>query len=281
MRTLTFTSCGNRIRRVRSHDAGSHEWTIDPRRISFCIVSSPRQEKEEREVFMHFAQTGALDIDLSTIQSRQPPHPDILCIAGGKPCSFELVELVDPEETRRVRRQIDTQSALLAACDALPKRRKRELRRRAGNAMLSITFVESASAPARNKVLPLIVEFLTKIEPSFSGSISAEPWWKGVIQRMRLSRSRLIGPVFSVASAGFYQNPMILRIAEKFAKHYRSEAPMELLAYHHFRRPPLPRQLWHGPLETYLRLNLQASNFRRVWVFDDHDRRVDLVYPPL
>jgi hypothetical protein len=244
-------------------------------------MSSGQQAKEERELFVHFAGIAAFGIDLSTIQSCRPPHPDIGCVAQGSPCAFELVELIDPEETRRVRRQIDAQSALLDACNALPKLQKRALRRRAGNAMLSITFVESASSLARKKVIPLVIECLTKIEPNFIGSVPSESWWGGVIQRMRLSRSQLIGPVFSVVSAGFYRNPMIIRVAEKFAKSYQSEAPIELLAYHHVHRPPLPRHLWEGPLEAYLRLNLHASRFRRVWVFDDHNRRVDLVYPPL
>jgi hypothetical protein len=96
---------------------------------------------------------------------------------------------------------------------------------------------------------------------------------------MRISRPGIVGPGFFVAAAGFLRNPMISRIQAKLGKTYQSEAPIELLAYHHFRRPPIPPQFWLEPLTLFLRSHLAQSPFRRVWVFDYHDQRIDLSYP--
>lgn len=49
--------------------------------------------------------------------------------------------------------------------------------------------------------------------------------------------------------------------------------------YHHFRRPPIPRQFWLEPLTLFLRSHLGQSPFRRVWVFDYGDGRIDLTHP--
>jgi hypothetical protein len=122
---------------------------------------------------------------------------------------------------------------------------------------------------------------LGTLDPLFSGEVPKQPWWRDVIESMRLSRWDLVGPTFSVEAGGYLRNPMVSRIEAKFRKNYRSDTPIELLAYHHVSRPPVPGQLWEAPLEEFLRQNLTASPFRRVWIFDDHDRRTDLVFPPL
>jgi hypothetical protein len=46
-------------------------------------VRDPRpcraQAERERAIFTRFAQGGRPDIDLATIESREPPEPDIAC----------------------------------------------------------------------------------------------------------------------------------------------------------------------------------------------------------
>jgi hypothetical protein len=242
-------------------------------------MTSIRQQQEEREVFDRFAQVCCRDIDVQTIEVRSPPEPDILCRVMGERCAYEMVELVDSDAVRRQRRQVDMQSRLLDACESLGPRERAELDRCAGNASISLRFAEHASARARELVVPLIVDLLCRIHPDFSGEVSPPPRWNGVIESMRISRPGIVGPGFSVAAAGFLRNPMISRIQAKFGKTYQSEAPIELLAYHHFRRPPIPPQFWLEPLTLFLRSHLAQSPFRRVWVFDYHDQRIDLSYP--
>jgi hypothetical protein len=242
-------------------------------------MTSIRQQQEEREVFDRFAQVCCSDIDVQTIEVRSPPEPDILCRVMGERCAYEMVELVDSDAVRRQRRQVDMQSRLLDACESLRPSERAELDRCAGNASISLRFAEHASAHARDLVVPRIVDLLCRIDPDFSGEVSPPSWWNGVIEGMRISRHGIVGPGFSVAAAGFLRNSMISRIQTKFEKTYQSDASIELLAYHHYRRPPIPPQFWLEPVTIFLSSHLAQSVFRRVWVFDYHDRRIDLTYP--
>lgn len=50
---------------------------------------------EEKSTFTDFAGVSGLLIDLSSVQSRQPPEPDIWCTVHGAPYYFELGRLLD------------------------------------------------------------------------------------------------------------------------------------------------------------------------------------------
>jgi hypothetical protein len=57
----------------------------------------------ERTIFTRFAQAGRPGIDLSTIESREPPEPDIACATlSGERLAFELAELCPPEIAKAV-----------------------------------------------------------------------------------------------------------------------------------------------------------------------------------
>lgn len=52
----------------------------------------------EQRAFKLFAEQGPLHIVPSSIESRDPPSPDIVCtLEGGERVAFELVELVDED----------------------------------------------------------------------------------------------------------------------------------------------------------------------------------------
>ena len=239
------------------------------------------QQEEERDVFLRFAELYGDDIDVQTVEKRDPPEPDIRCCVAGKPCAFELVELVDRDAARRQSRQIAMQGRLLDACDAMNSEDAAQLRQRAGNASVSLRFTDDASARARDQTVPRILELLRGIDSHFIGDVSPSAWWKGVIESIRITRPGIVGPGFSVASAGYLRTPMLSSIQAKFGKTYQSDAPVELLAYHHFRRPPIPEMFWHEPLSRFLHDQTAASLFRRVWIFDYLERRIDLVVPEL
>jgi hypothetical protein len=58
----------------------------------------PLKPDRERAIFARFASVARPDIDLATVQSCQPPAPDITCsTATGERLAFELVELCPPE----------------------------------------------------------------------------------------------------------------------------------------------------------------------------------------
>jgi hypothetical protein len=54
------------------------------------------KDDREVEIFSRFASASRLSIDPSTIEKREPPEPDILCVHNDEgPLAFELVEICD------------------------------------------------------------------------------------------------------------------------------------------------------------------------------------------
>ena len=72
------------------------------------------QAEAERAVFREFAKKANLPIDLRSIESREPPEPDILCRGNdGEFIAFELVSLSDPDVAEQVcKREQDPTSAM-------------------------------------------------------------------------------------------------------------------------------------------------------------------------
>jgi hypothetical protein len=241
------------------------------------------QQEEEREVFLRFAKAHPSAIALKSIESRNSPEPDIYCRASEGPIAFELVELLDSDEVRDHRRAIDLPAALRRAYGELPADHRRRVQQRVGDAQVNIVFHDTASATARERLIPKIIDFLATVDEAIEGEVPRQTWWKGTIKAMLLDRRhRLIGPLFYVsATPRCAADPTLFRIRNKFDKVYEGKAPRELLAYYGYQCRPAPEPLWRELVEKFLRENVGASQFRRVWLFDYLERRVNLVVPPL
>ena len=55
------------------------------------------KSEHEIEVIKEFVKASGRNIDVHTIESRNPPEPDIYCIAESGPVYFELARLLDKE----------------------------------------------------------------------------------------------------------------------------------------------------------------------------------------
>lgn len=65
-------------------------------------MSTPQAESE-RALFKLFAETVELSIASDSIESRNPPEPDIRCtLAEAGPQCFELVEIIDSDLAKAV-----------------------------------------------------------------------------------------------------------------------------------------------------------------------------------
>src|SRR5437870_1544433 len=55
-----------------------------------------KKAQRERKIFERFAAAAKLNVQPGSVESREPPEPDILCsIEGRAAVAFELVEVVD------------------------------------------------------------------------------------------------------------------------------------------------------------------------------------------
>jgi len=80
-----------------------------------------RQAEIELGVFHRFATLCPYDIQMDTIEKREPPEPDICCtLAGGDALSFELVEIVDESMARRHSDKRKLESILRRAYEESP-----------------------------------------------------------------------------------------------------------------------------------------------------------------
>ncbi len=72
-----------------------------------AIISNPTRNDakaaRERAVFAAFAKVARADIEPTTIESREPPEPDIACATlPGERLAFELAELCPPDVAKAV-----------------------------------------------------------------------------------------------------------------------------------------------------------------------------------
>ena len=76
-------------------------------------MTRPSKSAKEIEIFRKFAAVSGLDIDMSSVEGRAPPEPDILCRSTeGKDIAFELTELIDQSHMERMAMVLNTKSAL-------------------------------------------------------------------------------------------------------------------------------------------------------------------------
>jgi hypothetical protein len=60
--------------------------------------SGAAKAEREKRVFLAFAKHSSLPVDLATVESRNPPEPDIRCfVHGAGEVAFELAEICNPE----------------------------------------------------------------------------------------------------------------------------------------------------------------------------------------
>jgi hypothetical protein len=82
--------------------------------------SAAQKAARELNIFREFIKMSGLPIDPATVENREPPEPDILCIIQGDgPVAFELVELCNPELAKDIGDQLKrgTQSKFLMLDD--------------------------------------------------------------------------------------------------------------------------------------------------------------------
>jgi hypothetical protein len=204
------------------------------------------------------------------MEKRNPPEPDILCsIDGVGEVAFEVVELIDESLARRTWDQLKLISKFKAGCDALQTEQIAAVRSRVGNALIHVTFEDSARFNTQVGAIDSVFEALSAVDSTFEGELRRQmaPELSSAVRSIRINRIRSEGPFFDVDAGGSLSDPTVGSIRSKWAKVYTTPHPMELLAYYEL-QPELPDILWRPTLESFLSGNWSSSRFRRVWVYD-------------
>jgi hypothetical protein len=230
---------------------------------------STRQAETELALFTLFAKSTGLPMVPGSIESRQPPEPDIRCILSDSgPTCFELVEIVDSDLAKAVGVQLKFQKRL--ETDAAASQIEG-----LGDALVFVSFSASSTNAQKQQACGALLTVIGQLPEGFRGDIdpAAHADLTGIVRKLRVTRGEFVGPAFQVDGGAFISDPIIARIQEKFAKKYTTDAPIDLLAYYQLH--PTQRAEFELPgVREYVLANLPGSHFSRVWVFDAHNRSV-------
>jgi hypothetical protein len=243
-------------------------------------MASPEGRHGEKEirVFRTFATEANLGIIPASIEKRHPPEPDILCrLTDGSKLAFELVEIVDPKNAAFLGSAPRLAALIEKAYQDMPHNLRLRFDSKFVNSTLSFEFQMGASRNLIEARLPSIMAELAN-QPSgndrewvFSSRVS-----KILVSVRRRGRVEVSGrPSFNLAGEFAHDDLVVERVLAKISKTFRTDYPVELLAYFDVLGWNKPIG-WIEPLRAAL-VSVGLGPFRRVWIVEQS--RIDFVFP--
>lgn len=242
-------------------------------------MTKPLQIQAELEIFREFAAAHG-DIDLSSIERRADPEPDIRCVLlDGSQLAFELTQLVDNQSIAR------PTGADSRFRDHLAKERARlqgSLQPKFGNARIVLW---PSDLSRSRSAIPRLLSWLAQQPCGIAGDLNLEqaPEIKQHFCRVTIDRRssfQSYGPFFTIrpVPAGSYGDPAVDGIQKKFCKSYTTNVPIELLAFLHLQPTPL-LPTWLETQMEFIHQGLSSSPFQRVWLYSCCEHRILAVSP--
>ena len=225
--------------------------------------------RKELRIFLQFAAVCPLRIANDSIEKREPDEPDILCRIPTEWVAFEMVEIVDRE---RVARPRGDQDALMDVMHEAARKLPQEIKDAFGDAWIGVKFRNDRSLRRRRQVAERVVNELLQLNLDFSGDYPITDRQIEVARAQVNRRAGIVGPVFRYLVVGHFNPVPSDALLAKFGKHYVTAHPIELLAYFDMQEAPLQQQI--DELAGFIEANPDASQFRRVWLFNCSDSRI-------
>lgn len=235
------------------------------------------QAEGERAIFAEFVRAAHLPVRLGSITSRPSPEPDIRCeVEGEGPVAFELGEVVSPALEQATSERVAARLAFRSIYEALPGDQRSRLDASLGGPPAVFVAFPAHTSPGRwrhavGPILTALVDRSTANAPEDRLREGELPVWlipslRRLVAEVLVQRSTG-GPFLGVMEMTEHVDATQRLLSKKFTKHYRTDAPIELLAY--FEAAPRPRDPdWQNEALGLIRAGLPQSPFRRVWLFD-------------
>jgi hypothetical protein len=245
------------------------------------------QQEAEQAVFRDFAETAALPV--TSIESRLPPEPDILCeINGDGQVAFELGEVVSAALERAVNEHHAVRKQFRSAYAALPPEDRERIETRLGGRPAVFVGFGAGTPPGKwrhavSPVLAFLVDCAKVDGPEglCAGDVPTRllaSLTPARITDLTIQRTTANTPFFGIAEPVEVADGTDRMVAKKFRASYNTAAPIELLLY--WASAPAPRTTgWREELLANIRAGRPKSAFRRVWCFDLFERVVVIVDP--
>jgi hypothetical protein len=243
-----------------------------------------REEKpaHERRIFLRYC--GARGLVPGNITQPTPPAPDIIAdLPGHGRVAFELVRVNHDDEIISNNLGLESRDFLAEQFAQLPTPQHERLSAMYSDAEVTLKFSPVANPGQRKRVLPFVWTLLETRPAGATGWLfqDADKWLTtcvpGDLETVYVSRlaRQTGGPQFSTISTGFPIPVQIDRVIEKLQKRYECAEPLELLAYADGSEFSFEDDL--TALGEAVRLHLPGSRFRRVWGFEEIQRKVTLI----
>ena len=235
-------------------------------------TSLNKQTQRELAVFRRFAETCRLSIDVSSIEKRDPPEPDILCTVDGEcDVAFELVEVTDEDHKSDTNTKLQLERDYWDYYTGLPAGLRGDFGKLYGKAFIGIWYDDGLSMREKRQAIPVVFDFLREQAPAYQGHQGQDrphptsPLGKAGIRRITVKHRDYAQPEFDIQESGTrFAGPVYAPFLKKLGNQYTTSAPIELLAY--LELQPLMTG-WQQRLDAAIAAHQPPSAFRRVWVF--------------
>ena len=223
---------------------------------------------EELRVFRHFVQVARLPVIPESIEKRYPPEPDVHCrLSHGEQVAFELVEICNPVNARFWGSVENIYGLAMSAYRSLPPPVRKAFDHRFINVPLSFSFRPTASLSAIRNTLPSLLTELVSASEGDVGYDGLSATVRAVVLSVRrVGRVDNTDNVNFNIGTNFDPKVSLQTVAVKLSRKYKSDSPMELLAYfgaHAWGRDTSHRDVLSQIIET-----TGLGAFRRIWMLD-------------
>ena len=193
------------------------------------------ESKAENEirVFRHFVEVAGLSILQNTIEKRQPPEPDILCLhSNGEQVAYELVEVCNSDNARFPVSANRYHDCLMDAVERLDQADRIVFGERYNSRPLCFGFKSGVSENKVRSVADRIIRDLLEA-PSFDDRLPTFQKTVAVVLEEVSCRGHLCahGGLNFCFGGSFDAKIPLNAVVAKLSKSYRTNAPIELLAH--------------------------------------------------
>ncbi len=237
------------------------------------------QSEFERIVFEAFSKVAPFTILQGSVESRNPPEPDIVCtIENRGQVGFELTELIDQSHMERI-------SLMFHTRNCLNNYWKKELAEDAfaifhskyKGALLHFEFSQNTRLSERKSVLDVVFNLLLDLDADMEGiCFENNPKLMPILQYVNINHIGLECPIIDVGSFGSLGDPTEIAIKKKCSKKYTNEYPIELLAHIETNLLP-PDGIWLSSIEEKA-AQIDGSQFEKLWVYDRTNNAIKYSY---
>jgi hypothetical protein len=238
--------------------------------------AAAEQAVSERAIFSDFVLGSGLRAQLSSIENREPPEPDIRCeIVDEGPIAFELAEVVNEALEQATSERVAARRAFRAQYAALSAEDRAQIEACLGGPPAVFAGFARGVPPDRwRRAVGPIRDILVGWARATSHDRLAEgeiPVWRLPVVKTLLTdlavRRSHGEPLFGAGEATLAVDATPRLLEKKFRKSYRTDAPIELLAYY-IAAPPDDEPKWRASVSEFLAFRTPSSPFRRVWLYD-------------